>query len=122
MNPIEALMDEINRPSDLPPGPLHRAYERGVIGMGHGIVGAAVAGFLWPVTDWTDVAVRLCVAVIYWTVKEWGDLRRGGSLRDGLEDAACVALGLFYAGQWYAPMVCLGLGGYLMYRGAVKAL
>ena len=121
MNPIDAMLEELRRPSTLPPGPMHAAYERGVIGIGHLVVGAAISGWLWPVAGWADAMGRVGVALIYWLVKEAGDLRRGGTLADGIEDAACVALGLFYAGQWWAPDAALGVGGYLMLAGVVRA-
>jgi hypothetical protein len=113
MNILDAMLAELARPSDLPPGPLHKAYERAVVGIGHLVLGAAIAGLLSP-APWACLAL----AGVYFAIKEVGDLRRGGTLRDGVEDAACVGLGLFYAGQWFAPGAAILIGGYLMWRGA----
>jgi len=113
MNILDAMLAELFRPSDLPPGPLHRAYERAVIGIGHLVLGASIAGLLAP-APWASLGL----AMLYFAFKEIGDLRRGGSLRDGIEDAACVGLGLFYAGQWFAPGAAILIGAYLMWRGA----
>jgi hypothetical protein len=119
---ISAFLEELLRPSTLPPGPLHAAYQRGVIGIGHLVLGAFFAGLFWaPVAGWVDALTRLGGAVLYWLVKEAGDLRRGGTFWDGIEDAALVGLGLFYAGQWWAPGAALVLGGYLMMIGARRA-
>ena len=84
-------------------------YSRAVIGAGHALVGAAIVSLL---PDWALVAasVRVLVAVLYWTLKEAGDLRRGGDLRDGLEDAAFVWLGAYY-GPWWWPILILGAMG-----------
>ncbi len=67
-------------------------YIRGVIWIGHAMVGAAfVSGFgligLFP---------ALAIGVLYWIAKERGDLRRGGALSDGIEDALGVAMGGLY--------------------------
>ena len=121
MHLLDALIEELSRPSTTPPGPLNAAYQRGVIGIGHLVLGAAIAGLLWPVAGWVDALTRLGGAVLYWLIKEAGDLRRGGTFWDGIEDAALVGLGLFYAGQWWAPGSALVLGGYLMIMGARRA-
>lgn len=120
MHLFDMMLAELARPSTLPHGPLHRAYERAVIGIGHLVLGAAVGGLLWPVAGWGDALLRLGLGVAYWLIKEAGDLRRGGTVRDGIEDASLVALGLFYAGQWFAPLAAIIIGGYLMFRGAAK--
>lgn len=120
MHLIDAMLEELLRPSNQPPGPLHAAYERAVIGIAHLVLGAAVGGLLWPVAGWIDALCRLAVGLIYLAVKELGDLSRGGSVRDGIEDAALVALGLFYAGQWFAPLLALLIGAYLMLQGAKR--
>lgn len=113
MNLFEAMLDELMRPSNASPGPLHGAYERAVIGIGHLVLGAAAAGILQP-NPW----LSLGLASTYFVTKEVADLRRGGTPRDGIEDAACVGLGLFYMGQWWAPSAALLIGAYLMWRGA----
>jgi hypothetical protein len=115
---IDAMLEEVNRPSGTAPGPMHRAYERAVVGIGHLVLGAAVGGMLWPVTGWPEAIGRLTFGAAYWGIKEAGDLRRGGTVRDGIEDAALVTAGLFYAGQWWAPGAAILIGAYLMARGA----
>lgn len=112
-----AFFEEIDTPSNQP-GPLHRAYQRAVTGIAHMVLGAALAAVLAP--DWAlgALALRLVVvAAVYWLAKERGDLRRGGTLADGLEDAALVALGSLYPGPWLAPVAALAAGLYLMWRG-----
>ena len=82
-------------------------YQRAVIGAGHALVGAALIAIV-PVEYL--VTARVGLAVIYWMLKEAGDLKRGGDLRDGLEDAAFVWLGAFY-GPWWWPLLILGAMG-----------
>jgi L-asparagine transporter-like permease len=60
-------------------------------------------------------------AFSYWIFKETRDLRRGGSFRDGVEDALMVWLGYFY-GPWWWPMLMLVCGAYLMAMGARRGL
>lgn len=118
MNFWAAFLDELGRPSNAPPGPLDGAYRRAVTGIAHMTLGAALAS-LAPaeVAIWGAVA-RLAIVAVYWIAKEARDLRRGGTLADGIEDAACVALGCFF----FDPWVALGLGLWLMWRGYVEKL
>ena len=107
------LWAELSTPSTAAPGPLHAAYERAVIGMAHMTVGAAL-GSLLPLewAAWSAVA-RLGIVAAYWLAKEAGDLRRGGTVADGIEDAACVGVGCWT----YSPLAALAVGLWLMWRG-----
>ena len=108
-----ALWAELKRPSTLPPGPLGAAYQRGIIGMAHMAIGAAAASLVAPeLVAWGAVA-RVGIIALYWVGKEAGDLRRGGTLADGIEDAACVGLGAWT----FSPWAVLALGLWLMWRG-----
>ena len=109
---LDAIWAEINTPSGQQ-GPLGAAYLRAVVGMGHALLGAA---FVAPLGLYGLPAAYL-LGLVYWLAKERGDLRRGGDLRDGLEDAVMVSLGAFY-GPWWWPAVMIGCGGYLMFMGA----
>jgi hypothetical protein len=118
---IAAMIREIRRPSTLPPDALHGAYDRAVVGIAHGIVGAAL---IWPLAALVGsvgmvlaIALRWAVALVYWLWKERGDLRRGGTLLDGLEDTGMVWLGTFYGPHWW-PVAMLACGFWLMWRGA----
>lgn len=55
------------------------------------MAGGALAeiAFGWGLTA---AAARGLIPVLYWLVKERADLAKGGSVRDGLIDAAFVAL------------------------------
>jgi hypothetical protein len=109
---IRAIWDELARPSTLPPGPLHGAYERAVIGMAHMVIGAALASLVAP--EWASgAATARLVAAVYWLAKERADLKRGGTLADGLEDTACVGIGAWI----WSPWVALALGLWLFWRG-----
>ena len=110
---LSALLAELARPSTLPPGPLHGAYERAVIGMAHMTLGAAMALVLPPSWALCGAAARAAIVAGYWLAKERGDMRRGGTLADGIEDTACVGLG---AWTWH-PLAVLAVGGWLMWRG-----
>jgi hypothetical protein len=44
------------------------------------------------------------VALAYWLWKERGDMKRGGALRDGLEDTVGVWFGTYY-GPWWWPFL-----------------
>lgn len=118
-----AVLAELARPSDLPPGPLHAAYDRAVIGIGHAVVGAALA---FPLA-WADGTIGVAALIVargalawgYFLAKETGDLRRGGGLRDGIEDTVLVWFGTMYGPAWW-PVALLGIAGYLMLAGAAK--
>jgi hypothetical protein len=109
---IDLIWREINTPSGLT-GPLDAAYRRAVVGMGHALLGAAFSG----VFGGYGLGAAFVLALAYWLAKERGDLRRGGDVRDGLEDALMVSLGAFY-GPWWWPAVMVMCGGYLMFMGA----
>lgn len=83
-----------------------------LIAIGHAVAGAALAQAVPGV--WPAVA-RAAVPVAYWLTKERADLKRGGSLADGLVDAAFVALGTLY-GPWWWPVTVLAIaiGGALL--------
>jgi len=114
---IFRLWAELMRPSTLPPGPLHSAYERGVIGMAHALLGAALVAVLGP---WLGAAIRFAIGLAYAATKERADLRHGGTLLDGIEDAAMVAGGAWFWGAWYWPILVLIWGGALMVSGAAR--
>jgi len=109
---ISLIWREIETPSNQI-GPLHRAYERAVIGIGHAMLGACAAvafgGYGPP--------FALAVGGLYWLMKERGDLKRGGGLWDGVEDALMVTLGTYYGPAWWPPMI-VATGAYLMAMGA----
>lgn len=114
---LQDIIAELKRPSTLAPGPLHAAYERGVIGMAHGLVGALLAA---PAAYLAHGLAPLLVAVLYFVTKEVGDIRRGGTSQDSIEDAAMVGLGALYSGPVIFPAGMLALGVYLMWRGYRK--
>jgi hypothetical protein len=109
---IDLIWREIETPSGQS-GPLSAAYLRAVVGMGHALLGAALSAPF----GWYGLGAALALALVYWLAKERGDLRRGGDMRDGLEDALMVSLGAFY-GPWWWPAVMIGCGAYLMLMGA----
>ena len=108
---LDRLWSEINNPNG---GELIQPYTRAVQAGGHAMLGAcfAVGGVWWA---------GLIVAAIYWLIKERGDLRRGGAVADGLEDAVMVWLGTFYGSLWW-PFVIMGCMAYVMVVGAWRAL
>lgn len=102
-----------------PSRPDEAAYDTLVINLGHAVVGAALVTLVPVWLAATAPALRLAVTGGYWIVKENGDLRRGGSLRDGAWDTAAVALGAFYgAGWWPAAVIALALAAALTRKGA----
>ncbi len=113
---IRQIIAELQTPSGQT-GPLHGAYDRAVQGLGHALIGAAMAG----IAVLYGLTAGFPEALAYWFVKELGDMRRGGSFRDGIEDAIMVWLGCFY-GPWWWPVLMLACGGYLMVMGARNAL
>lgn len=93
-------------------GPLSAAYARAMSGVGHAVLGATFCAPLGA----SGIIMALAVAVIYWTAKERGDLRRGGLMWDGIEDALCVSLGAWYGVIWWPAAVLVaaansGCGG-----------
>ena len=113
---IRQIIAELKTPTGQT-GPLHGAYDRAVQGLGHAMIGAALAGAFGV---WGGVAA-FALAVGYWLAKEAGDIGRGGDVRDGIEDALMVWLGCFY-GPWWWPMLMLVCGAYLMAMGARRGL
>lgn len=95
---INRLINEIMTPTDGSP------YLWAIIGIGHVMLGALLQGLLGA----TAAIARLSLAIVYWFIKERGDLKRGGSLKDGLIDSAFVGVGAFYDGsRWWPIMVLL---------------
>ena len=93
----------------LTPSPGATPYQAGVMAMAHAMLGAALCASL----GWYGLAPGLAASALYWLVKERGDLRRGGAIMDGLEDAVMVWLGAWYGAAWWPVMVC-GAGLYVM--------
>ena len=112
---FSAIWAEINTPTGQT-GPLSAAYARAMGGVGHAVLGAA---FCAPLGVW-GLGAALVLALIYWTAKERGDLRRGGRLWDGVEDATCVSLGAWYGVIWW-PAAVLVAAAIIMASAAVRA-
>ena len=112
---VDLIMAEISTPTGQV-GPLGGAYLRAVSGMGHAVLGAA---FCAPF-GWWGLGAALAVAVVYWLVKERGDLRRGGDVWDGVEDAICVSLGAWYGAIWW-PVAVLVAAGIILGSAAWRA-
>ena len=109
MKALRRLLAEVMQPTDGTP------YVWAVIALGHVMLGAALQGALGA----TAAAARLGLALAYWIAKERGDLRRGGGVRDGLIDAAFVAVGAFYDGSraWPVAVICtVAFGAWLKER------
>ena len=111
----DLIFAEINTPTGMV-GPLNGAYTRAMSGIGHAILGAA---FIAPL-GWWGLGAALVLALAYWLAKERGDLRRGGDVWDGVEDAICVSLGAWY-GAWWWPMAALSASGIILASAAVRA-
>lgn len=84
-------------------------YLWAIIAIGHVMLGAMLQGALGAL----GVAARLSIGIVYWCVKERRDLKRKGSLKDGLIDSTFVVVGAFYEGPRYWPVivftaVCIG--------------
>lgn len=94
---IRRLWAEAMRPT------IGSGYLWAVIGISHVMLGAALQGVLGA----SGAAARLVLTVVYWILKERGDLRRGGSLRDGIVDAALVGVGAFYSGPRWWPIAVI---------------
>jgi hypothetical protein len=88
-----------------PSRPDEAAYDRLVISLAHAVLGAALAALVPPLAVAGAVG-RALLPTLYWLLKERGDLRRGGGLKDGLWDTAAVALGLAYGAPWW-PVAAL---------------
>ena len=114
MSILSAIIAELRTPSGQS-GPLSDAYARGSTAAWHMMLGAAMA---WPMGEYQWL-FGLLVAVAYWMAKERGDLRRGGRMMDGLEDAACVYIGTFAGPAWWGA-VALAASVYVMAMGAMR--
>ena len=117
---VDLILAEIATPTGQV-GPLGGAYLRAVSGIGHALLGAAFFAPLGLLGLGAPLIVRAAiVALIYWLAKERGDLRRGGSLWDGIEDAICVSLGAWYGAVWW-PVAVLAAAGIILGSAAVRA-
>jgi hypothetical protein len=105
---LKAILAELLRP-----GGNATPYERGVVGIAHAMLGAALIG---PFGSY-GLGAALILGAAYWLAKEWRDLQRGGALLDGLEDAVMVMLGAWYGAAWW-PALMVACGAYLMVMGA----
>lgn len=112
---LDDLFGEILTPSGQI-GPLDAAYRRAVVGIAHAALGAA---FCAPLGLW-GLAPAMGLAAVYWLAKERGDLRRGGQVLDGAEDAVMVMLGGWYGPAWW-PALVIGAGAVMMVSGAWRA-
>lgn len=81
-------------------------YTRGVIGIAHAMLGAALGSAFGA----AGIAAAFAIGAAYWFAKERRDLKRGGAWLDGLEDAGFVTLGAFYPGPWWWPALVLLTG------------
>ncbi len=89
-------------------------YERAVIAIGHVIVGAILAS---PFDVLGTIGAALFWMVLYWAVKELGDVSRGGDIKDGIRDALAVGLGALYPGPWWWALLAGGVGVAAFYMG-----
>ena len=103
----------------MPSRPDEDPYDTMVISLAHAVLGAALA-ILVAHLPIIGGAARLFIPLIYWLTKERADLARGGSLRDGLWDAAAVTLGLGYGAPWWpATALLLALAAALDRKGVL---
>lgn len=93
---FKTIWAEFRTPSSRNPDPHHR----GATGVWHAALGAIPGLVLADYGLWPASATVVCVVAVYFH-KERGDLRRGGSLADSLEDAAFVGSGAL-AAYYYA--------------------
>ena len=106
MKALKRLLMEVRTPEVGDP------YKWAVIGAGHILLGMALQGLLGV----AGAFARLGIAVFYWIAKERNDLKKGGTLKDGLVDAAFVGVGSFYDGSRWFPIACiitLAIGAWL---------
>lgn len=78
-------------------------YVRGVIFIAHAMVGAAFVSAL----GLYGLGPAIVIALLYATLKERGDIRRGGGKWDSVEDTLAVAMGALYGSPWWPVAVLL---------------
>lgn len=85
-----------------------------VIGIGHGVVGAALVdemSYFWENAGIAFIiGIRFLIGIGYWIIKEYGDIKRGGSIGDGIIDAIYIFIGSFY-GMDHWPLILLFAAG-----------
>jgi len=111
-----AVWDELMTPSAASGGRGLRAYARGGAFVWHAVLGAAIATLLVWLFPGAAPVLPGIIALGYWLAKELPDLGRGGTLSDGIEDAAAVWIGALYGPWWWPFTVCLA-GGFAMLAG-----
>lgn len=111
---LNLFLDELLTPTGQQ-GPLKAAYDRAASGVWHAVLGAVFCGAF----GWWGLGPAFAVALVYWLLKETGDLRRGGKFWDGIEDAICVGLGLWYGTGWWPLMICL-MGAVIMVSAGAR--
>lgn len=99
---LRSIIAEMLAPSDRD----ERPYLSMLLAIAHAVLGAALSVLTWG----PGAATAVRVASIYWLTKEQSDLRKGGTIRDGLIDAAFVFAGAFYGHDlWPAAILFAAL-------------
>ena len=107
---IRDFFKEVFTPSSSGAGRFHQQYDRAVVSMAHGVLGAAIvilAGLIGMV-----VPVALVVAV--YALKEAVDIWNGGKFADSVEDTVSTAIGAMCAGMAALPVILLAMGAIIM--------
>ena len=101
MSPLRSIWLDILTPSAAD----ERPYNMLTTGVSHAMLGAL---FVAPTSGtW---AAQIALTAAYWLIKEMRDLRKGGSVKDGLFDAIFFGIGTFYAGPTWWPLIIFLLG------------
>ena len=91
------------------PGPGETPRDWAATQAGHALIGAAAASTIAALMPMSSAAIIILTIVLYAFAKEFSDLRRGGTPRDGLIDTAFVGVGAFYPGHWSWPVAILAI-------------
>lgn len=94
-NAVKCLVKDLWTPSSNGEQP----YEWMVIGMAHALAGACFATLVSLHPLYTSVITT----VLYFSIKEMQDIRKGGSIPDSHIDALFVGIGAAYTGVWWWP-------------------
>lgn len=103
---LKRLVSELMTPTNQEiAGPTSKAYRKLVGSVAHGVLGQAAMICL----GWLGLAfwpAFLLVLGLY-IAKEANDLRKGGDLADGIEDAASTLFAAFYHASGWLPLMIL---------------
>lgn len=107
---IRDFFKELFTPSSSEAGRFHQQYDRAVISIAHGVLGANIV----LLTGLIGIAVPVALVVAVYALKEAVDIWNGGKFWDSCEDTVSTAIGAMCARMPALPLILLAMGVIVM--------